>query len=92
MPRPSHLVICKSVLLFCQEIYLVLGLHHRKACVMGDEMFDFLKDVVANAPDLAAEDESAKPKRRRLDDGVNPYLWCVTRHHHCFDKQEDGRY
>ena len=36
---------------------------------MGEETMDFLKDVVASAPDLAPEDEeaAAKPKRRRYE-------------------------
>jgi hypothetical protein len=38
----------------------------RKACVLEEETMDFLKDVVASAPDLAAlEDQPAKPRRRR---------------------------
>ncbi|GAX80091.1 hypothetical protein CEUSTIGMA_g7529.t1 [Chlamydomonas eustigma] len=39
---------------------------HLKACVLEEETMDFLKDVVASAPDLAAqEDQPTKPKRRR---------------------------
>ena len=39
-----------------------------KAGIMGEETMDFLKDVVASAPDLAPEEDeaaAAKPKRRR---------------------------
>ena len=58
---------------------------------MGDEMFDFLKDTVASAPDLAAEDESSKPKRRRLVHawiGVH-FIRCFKLKIWCCAPQED---
>ena len=46
----------------------VFSNHCRKQVVNADELYDFLKDTVASAPDLQeGEEEPVKPKRQRCE-------------------------
>lgn len=40
----------------------------RKSCITSENQFDFLKDLVANVPDLPSheEEQDGEPKQKRL--------------------------
>lgn len=50
-----------------QLCYGIIVCIHRKRCITSENQFDFLKDLVANVPDLPSNEEERdgepKPKR-----------------------------
>ncbi|GBG82432.1 hypothetical protein CBR_g34808 [Chara braunii] len=83
--QATPVLISKALELFLQDLcgktYEIMaarggrtiGINHLKACVMSNAVFDFLKDVVSRAPDVASEasteDKSIGSTRRRVWDG-----------------------